>query len=146
MTKLEGGLPGPQDRAQPPSLRGMARTPELVEGSGHGAVGARIPPECTGLLVSLAQVAALISYAGMFVTSEAPGPLSLQDWLFAVLPPSVFVVLMILWWKTRAPAHRSATIRAVQRVGLVAGGVGLVGTTLLLPLWLLGSWFDAMMP
>lgn len=131
---LEGGASGPQDRVQPHSLRGMARTPELVQGSGHGAVGARIRPERTGLLVSLAQVAALISYVGMFVTSGAPEPLSLPDWMFAVLPPSVFVVLMLLWWKTRAPAHRSATIRAVRRVGLVAGGVGLAGTTLILPL------------
>lgn len=124
----------------------MTRTPELVEDRGHGPVGARISPKFTGLLVSLAQVAALISYEGMFVTSEVAEPLSLQDWLFAVLPPSVFAVLMILWWKTRAPAHPSATIRVVQRVGLVAGGVGLVGTTLLLPLWLLGSWFDTIMP
>lgn len=84
---FEGGAPGPQERAQPPSLRGMARTPELVQGSGHGALGTRIPPERTGLLVSLAQVAALISYTGMFVTSEAPEPLwLLGSWFDAMMP------------------------------------------------------------
>ena len=92
------------------------------------------------MVASGLQILAVISYTIYFSSSEAPEPFSLEDWLFMLAPPLAFGALLAVGFTLGSVSSRWS--QRWVRLGTVLGVVGFVATTLLLPLWLFGSFMD----
>jgi hypothetical protein len=92
------------------------------------------------LAVVGSQLAAVAAYVILLFT-DAPPPFSLADWLYALAPPALFALTWSLGRRLRVASGR-AWLVAVTRISSAMALTGFVVTTLLLPIWLFGSWMD----
>jgi hypothetical protein len=87
-----------------------------------------------------AQLAAFIVYAFVVLPSDTAKPFSTEDWLFAFLPPAIFVPLLLLGLRIRPESPRWS--RLASTAANVLTGVAVVFTLIVIPVWVYGNLTD----
>ena len=112
-----------------------------VGDEGLAVHSSRPGPTRTSSGVTALQLLVAATYASVFALTAVPDPFSLADWSFMLLPPVSFGVVAVLGWRKRVP--RSRAWRALPSLaGNAVAVLGFLFTTLLVPLWVLGSFMD----
>ena len=89
----------------------------------------------TRISVVIAQIVLFVGYLVFSVTTEVAPAFSTADWLFLLVPPGLFASLLALGLRLR-PAGPT-WLRGGNLLGNTLVALRLVGTLLLIPLWVL---------
>jgi chromate transport protein ChrA len=92
-------------------------------------------------IVVAAQVIVLAAYVAVLFFTEAAPDFSVEDWLFTLVPPIVFTILLAAGLVVMHSVH-DRTARIAGLVGLVLTIIALAWTTLLIPIWIIGNLTD----